>query len=67
MGNKSTKTDENLLKITAQLSGFRSMAGGGWRLSMDLFESRPVDIASVSLLVNKSMTVKVAIQPQEEE
>ena len=53
------------LEIIAQLSGFRSLAGGGWRLSMDLFETRPVDIASVSLLVNESQNVSVTIKPME--
>lgn len=56
--------DEKTLEIIAQLSGFRSLADGGWRLSMDLFDSRPVDIASVSLLVNKHMTVKVTLLPE---
>lgn len=54
--------DEKPLEIIAQLSGFRSLAGGGWRLSMDLFDSRPVDIASVSLLVNKQVNVKVTLE-----
>ncbi len=58
--------DAKPLEIIAQLSGFRSLAGGGWRLSMDLFEGRPVDIASVSLLVNTSENVSVAIAPLEE-
>ncbi len=54
------------LEIIAQLSGFRSLSNGGWRLSMDLFESRPVDIASVSLLVNKSQNVKVILTSMED-
>lgn len=58
--------DTETLEIVAQLSGFRSLAGGGWRLSMDLFESRPVDVASVSLLVNDSTNVRIIIVPLEE-
>jgi hypothetical protein len=59
-------TDEKPLEIVAQLSGFRSLATGGWRLSMDLFESRIEDILSVAALVNASMTVKVTLLPMEE-
>jgi hypothetical protein len=58
--------DDKPLEIVAQLTGFRSLAGGGWRLSMDLFESRPVEIAAVSLLVNSNTNVRVRLEVYEE-
>jgi hypothetical protein len=66
MARKKEEKEQKPLEIVAQLSGFRSLAGGGWRLSMDLFESRPVDIASVSLLVNEQSNVKVILEAMEE-
>ncbi|MHB8123154.1 MAG: hypothetical protein ACYDG4_13470 [Desulfuromonadaceae bacterium] len=57
--------DPKPIEIIAQLSGFRSQAAGGWRLTMDLFDSRIEDILSVAALVNASMTVKVKLEPME--
>lgn len=58
--------DSKPLEIIAQLSGFKSLATGGWRLSMDLFEARPVDVASVALLVNEQQNVKVKLEAMDE-
>lgn len=57
--------DTKTLEIIAQLTSLKSLAIGGWRLSMDLFDSRLEDILSVTALVNASMTVKVKLEPVE--
>ena len=67
MARKPARNEDKPLEIVAQLSGFRSLAGGGWRLTMDLFEQRHVDIASVSLLVNDSTNVKVTLAAMADE
>lgn len=66
MARKQTKKTEPPLEIIAQLTGFRSLSTGAWRLSLDLFESRQVDIASVALLVNQQKTVKVTMEDYED-
>ena len=66
MAGKKAIKEEKPLEIVAQLTGFRNLATGGWRLSMDLFDSRPVDIASVSLLVNDQANVSVILKPLDE-
>lgn len=53
------------IEIVAQLTGFKSLSTGGWRLSMDLFESKIKDILSVTALVNVTETVKITIEPME--
>ncbi len=63
---KDNENKEKPLEIVAQLTGFKSLSTGGWRLSMDLFESRAQDIAAVSLLVNEQMTVKVTLEQYDE-
>ena len=57
--------DQKPLEIITQLTGFKSLSTGGWRLSMDLFDSRLEDILSVTALVNENMTVKVKLEPME--
>ena len=54
------------IEIVAQLTGFKSLSAGGWRLSMDLFDSKIKDILSVAALVNVTETVKIIIAPMEE-
>lgn len=66
MARKPTKKTEPPLEIIAQLAGFRTLSNGAWRLSLDLFESRQVDIASVALLVNQQKTVKVILEDYED-
>jgi len=54
------------LKITVQMVGMKNLKiTGGWRLEFDLFESKLVDILSVTALVNEQKTVEITIRPLE--
>jgi len=55
------------IKIVAQISGFKKLKiEGGWRLQVDLFDSREKDVLLVAALANRNMTVNVEITPYEE-
>ena len=55
------------LEIVAQMSGYKNLKiEGGFRLSIDIFESRDRDVAMVALLVNKRRVVKVTIEEVED-
>ena len=62
MNNKAEK-----LQIIAQASGYKNLKiEGGFRLQLDIFESRDQDIAMCALLVNKRANLKLTIEPLEE-
>ena len=53
------------LTITAQCSGYKNLKiEGGFRLSLDIFESLEKDVAMVALLVNRRKVVKVTIEEE---
>ena len=55
------------LQIIAQASGYKNLKiEGGFRLQLDIFESRDQDIAMCALLVNKRANLKLTIEPLEE-
>jgi hypothetical protein len=55
------------LQIIAQASGYKNLKiEGGFRLQLDIFESRDQDIAICALLVNKRANLKLTIEPLEE-
>ena len=55
------------LKIIAQVSGYKNLKiEGGFRLQLDIFESRDQDVAMCALLANKRQTLKIIIEPIEE-
>lgn len=56
------------IKIVAQISGFKKLKiEGGWRLQVDLFEAREMDVLLVAALANRSMVVDMEITPVEEQ
>lgn len=55
------------LQIIAQVSGYKNLKiEGGFRLQLDIFESRDQDVAMCALLANKRQTLKLTIEPVEE-
>lgn len=51
-------------EVVGQLVGLKNLQiTGGWRLSIDLFDSRLKDILKVTALVNDKQTVKVVLKP----
>jgi hypothetical protein len=55
------------IEIIAQASGFKNLKiEGGFRLSLDIYESRDQDIAMCALLVNRRENLKVTIEPVKE-
>jgi hypothetical protein len=61
-----SKTD-NKIEIIAQASGYKNLKiEGGFRLQLDIYESRDQDIAMCALLVNRRSNLKITIEPLEE-
>jgi hypothetical protein len=59
---------EKPIEIIGQCSNLKNLAAsGGWRFSIDLYDSRPQDIAMAALLVNKRDNVRITIEPIEAE
>ncbi len=55
------------VKIVGQMIGFKNLKiEGGWRLTVDLFESRERDAMMVLSLVNRRQTVRITIEPVKE-
>lgn len=55
------------IKIIAQVSGYKNLKiEGGFRLQLDIFESRDKDVAMCALLANKRQNLKITIEPIEE-
>ena len=55
------------LQIIAQVSGYKNLKiEGGFRLQLDIFESRDQDVAMCALLANKRQTLQLTIEPVEE-
>lgn len=58
---------KDTFEIIGQLVGLKNLTiEGGWRLSIDLFDSRVEDILKVATLVNGKATVKINLSPLEE-
>ena len=56
------------MTIMAQPSGFKSLRiEGGWRLSLDLYESRLTDILTIAALVNGRRNLKITIEEGEDD
>lgn len=56
------------IKIIAQVSGYKNLKiEGGFRLQLDIFESREKDVAICALLANKRQNLKITIEPIEED
>jgi hypothetical protein len=54
-------------EIIAQISGYKNLKiEGGFRLQLDIFESRDKDVAMCALLANKRQNLKVTLEPMEE-
>ncbi|HOG24268.1 MAG: hypothetical protein PHG80_11210 [Methanoregulaceae archaeon] len=59
--------DKPKLQIIAQMSGYKNLKiEGGFRLQLDIFESRERDVAALALLVNRRRVVKITIEEYEE-
>lgn len=55
------------ITIIAQVSGYKNLKiEGGFRLQLDIFESREKDVAMCALLANKRQNLKVTLEPMEE-
>lgn len=55
------------IKIIAQVSGYKNLKiEGGFRLQLDIFESRDQDVAMCALLANKRQNLEITIEPIEE-
>lgn len=55
------------IKIIAQVSGYKNLKiEGGFRLQLDIFESREQDVAMCALLANKRQTLEVTLEPIKE-
>lgn len=55
------------IKIIAQVAGYKNLKiEGGFRLQLDIFESRDQDVAMCALLANKRQNLKITIEPMEE-
>mgnify|MGYP001260692201 CR=1 FL=1 len=58
---------DDKIEIIAQASGYRNLRiEGGFRLQLDIYESRPQDVAAVALLVNQRANLKITIEPVKE-
>ena len=56
------------IKIIAQATGFKNLKiEGGWRLQLDLFESRLTDILTIAALVNGRRSLKITIEEGEDD
>jgi hypothetical protein len=61
---KKDKKENQGIEIIAQLQGMRNNpVEGGWRITLDLFETRPQDIMILTSLVSDKETVKLKILP----
>jgi len=57
---------EEKIEIIAQAIEFKNLKiAGGFRLGLDIFESREQDIAMCALLVNRRANILIAIEPLE--
>jgi len=55
---------EKGFEVLGQLVGLKNLqVTGGWRLSIDLFDSRLEDVLKVTTLVNQRETVKLNLTP----
>lgn len=52
------------IKIIAQITGYKNLKiEGGFRLQLDIFESRDKDVAMCALLANKRQNLSVTLEP----
>ena len=55
------------LQIIAQMSGYKNLKiEGGFRLQLDIFESREQDVAALAILANRRQVVKVTFEDHKE-
>lgn len=55
------------LQIIAQISGYKNLKiEGGFRLQIDVFESREQDVAALAILANRRKVVKITIEDHKE-
>ena len=55
------------LQIIAQISGYKNLKiEGGFRLQLDVFESREQDVAALAILANRRKVVKVTLEDHKE-
>ena len=63
---KKAPKKKALLTIQAQMVGFKNLKiAGGWRLELDLFESKLREILAVTALVNDQASVKITVELNE--
>lgn len=61
------KTREDIIEIMAQMYQLKNMPiTGGWRLTLDLFDSREKDVMMIMSLVNTQATIKIKILPMDD-
>jgi len=55
------------ISIIAQATGFKNLRiEGGWRLTLDLYESRLKDILTITALVNERKNLKITIEEEKQ-
>ena len=65
---KDKKEKLKPMTIMAQPSGFKNLKiEGGWRLSLDLYESRLTDVLTIAALVNGRRNLKITIEEGEDD
>ena len=65
---KEKKEKLKPMTIMAQPTAFRNLKiEGGWRLSLDLYESRLTDILTIAALVNGRRNLKITIEEGEDD
>ncbi len=63
-----SKQEKKPLTIMAQPTGFKNLKiEGGWRLQLDLYESRLTDILTITALVNGRKNLKITIEEEEDD
>lgn len=59
-----TMPDSENVSFIGQMVGLKNLkAEGGWRLTIDIFDSRIQDALLVATLVHKKETVKITVEP----
>jgi len=65
---KDKKEKPKPMTIIAQATGFKNLKiEGGWRLQLDLSESRLTDILTIAALVNGRRSLKITIEEGEDD
>jgi hypothetical protein len=65
-GGREEEMNEKL-RIIAQISGYKNLKiEGGFRITLDIFESREQDVAALAILANRRKVVKITIEDHKE-